>query len=131
MAQAPILSFESSAFPITDGEDDETNPGVFGRSLAEWLAKRLNERGIATTGVIAEDFGWCVAIASQPNKQYVACSSVEEHRTTWQVFAFSERGLFNRLLGKDKSAEALGNLHSEVKDILMNEPLVSSVKEEP
>ncbi len=130
MPQAPMLTFESSAFPVTSGEDEETNPGIFGRSLAEWLANRLSERGIATHGVIAEDFGWCVAVASEPHKLFVACSNAEEQQTLWQVFAFSEGGVLNRLLGRDKAAVALAELHGNVKDILSKEPSVSGMKEE-
>ena len=40
MPQGPMLTFQSSAFPVVKGEDDETNPGIYGRSLAEWLSKR-------------------------------------------------------------------------------------------
>jgi hypothetical protein len=125
-----MLTFESSAFPVASGEDQKTNPEIFGRSLAEWLAKRLGERGIATNGVIAEDFGWCVAIASEPHKLFVACSSAEEQLTSWQVYAFSEGGFLNRLLGKDEAAVALAQLHGNVKDILSKEPSVSAMKEE-
>ena len=125
-----MLIFKSSAFPVAKGEDDETNPGVFGRSLAEWLSKRLGERGIKTSGVIAEDFGWCVGIASKPHKLYVACSNAEGLETSWQLYIFAEGGLLNRLLGKDKSAEALSDLHLKVRDILSNEASISGLREE-
>lgn len=31
MKQSPILTFRSSAFPPEEGEDEATNPGIFGR----------------------------------------------------------------------------------------------------
>jgi len=130
MPQGPILTFESSAFPVAKGEDEETNPGIFGRSLAEWLTRKLVERGVKTSGVIAEDFGWCVGIASEPHKLYVACSSAEGQETSWQLYAFAETGLFSRLLGKDKSAAALSDLHLKVRDILSNEASITGLREE-
>lgn len=35
----------SSAFPIEPGEDANTNPGVFGLSLANYLTARMQLRG--------------------------------------------------------------------------------------
>jgi hypothetical protein len=55
-----MLSFESTAFAVVEGEDTETNPGIFGKALAEWLSARLNERGVKANPPFAEDWGWCV-----------------------------------------------------------------------
>ena len=41
MKQSPLLEFESSAFAVMPGEDEETNPGIYGKALAQWLADRL------------------------------------------------------------------------------------------
>ena len=130
MRQGPLLLFESTAFPVANGEDQETNPGIFGKALAEWLSGQLDQRGVRTNGVIAEDFGWCVAVASDAPKLYVACANAEDQRTAWQVFAFAEGGLLKRLLGKDTSKDALGNLHRSVKDILSTHPGVKGLREE-
>jgi hypothetical protein len=130
MPQAPILSFESTAFPVAEGEDEETNPGIFGRSLAEWISSQLKQHGMSTTAVIPEDFGWCVPVADQPGKLYVACSSADEKGTSWQVFAFSEGNVLGRLLGNNKSGEALGNLHRVLREILGENAQVSGLKEE-
>ena len=65
MKQSPLLTFESSAFAVTPGEDEETNPGIFGKALAQWLAEQLRVAGFATGAVMAEDFGWCVPVESK------------------------------------------------------------------
>jgi hypothetical protein len=33
MTQSPLLEFESSAFAVAPGEDEETNPGVYGTAV--------------------------------------------------------------------------------------------------
>jgi hypothetical protein len=33
--------FKSSKFQVEPGEDEETNPGLYGRQLARWLKARL------------------------------------------------------------------------------------------
>lgn len=46
---------ETSFFEIEPGEDQETNPGVYGRAFAHWLADRLRSRGEPVEQVLAED----------------------------------------------------------------------------
>jgi len=57
MKQSPWLEFESSAFVVVAGEDEQTNPGIYGKALAQWLAQQLRARGFAPGWVIPEDFG--------------------------------------------------------------------------
>ncbi len=130
MKQSPLLTFESSAFAVAPGEDEETNPGIFGKALAQWLADQLRVAGFPTGEVIAEDFGWCVPVESKPHALYVACASGGEEPGQWQVFAFAEGGVMARLLGKDKSAESLATLYAAVRRCLESAQEIRSVREE-
>jgi hypothetical protein len=130
MKQSALLEFESSAFAIISGEDEHTNPGIYGKSLAQWLAEQLRARGISAGDVIAEDFGWCVPVESKPHNLYVACASAEEEPNHWRVFAFAEGGTLARLFGKDKSADSLSSLFSTVKQALEVAPVVKDLREE-
>ena len=49
------VEFRSSKFPPYDGEEEEINPGLWGKRLAEYLVQKLAERGIETEEMIAED----------------------------------------------------------------------------
>src|SRR5665213_516764 len=62
MKQSPLLSFKSSAFAVTPGEDEATNPGISGKWLAQWIHDGLSGSGIDVGSVISEDFGWCAAL---------------------------------------------------------------------
>lgn len=41
------VEFESDHFAIVQHEDRETNPGICGFALAEWVAERLRARGVS------------------------------------------------------------------------------------
>jgi hypothetical protein len=118
MSQSPMLEFRSSAFPVTPGEDDETNPGIFGKSLATWLADRMMARGFETGEIIAEDFGWCVPVKVRSQRLYIACSSEDGDRQSWRVFVFAEGNLIARLLGRDNRAESVAALYDSVSQLL-------------
>lgn len=130
MKRSALLEFESSAFPVVPGEDEHTNPGIFGKALAQWLAEQLRARAVPAGDVIAEDFGWCVPVESKPHSLYVACASTDDKQHHWRVFAFAEGGTMARLFGKDKSAESLSSLFAAVKQSLKAAPGVSGLREE-
>ena len=129
MSQSPLLLFESSAFAVVPGEDEETNPGIYGSALAHWLAEQLRASGVPAGDVFGEDFGWCIPIESKPHALYVVCASGEgpDH---WQLFVFAEGGLLARLFGKDRRAELVSSLFSAVRRCLESSPAVRDLREE-
>jgi hypothetical protein len=131
--QSAMLHFESSAFEIDRSETEETNPDIFGRSLAEWVGERLRERGLPAGDVIAEDFGWCVPVRLAPHAVYVACASEEEMPASWrwQLFVFVERGLLQRLFGSDTRREAMDRVFGAVRQALESSPDIHNLSEEP
>ena len=131
MKQSPLLEFESSEFAVSLGEDTATNPGIYGKALAVWLADKLRAAGFLPGDVIAEDFGWCVPIESAPHRLYVACSSTEEEEpNTWRVFAFAEGGNVARLFGKDERASSLASLFTAIRGCLESHPSIRGLREE-
>jgi hypothetical protein len=129
MKKSPILAFESSAFAPVPGEDEATNPGIFGKALAQWLGTQLHLSGVASGGVIPEDFGWVIPVKSEPYCLHVACSSGETPNG-WMVFAFAEGGLLSRVFGRDKSGAALDSLYASVRRCLEDESRVTGLREE-
>jgi hypothetical protein len=62
-------------FTITKGEDDETNPRRYGKSLAEWIRSRFLANGLPVEDVIPEDWGWCVIVQSKPFLLWIGCGN--------------------------------------------------------
>jgi hypothetical protein len=130
MKQSSLLRFASPAFAVIPGEDEETNPGIYGKALAGWLREQLNLAGVAAGSVIAEDFGWCVPVKSPPYSLYVSCAN-DEAADHWQIYIFVEGGLVDRILRKDKSAKLLAQLYATVRRCLESSAAVHALREEP
>jgi len=128
---SPLISFHSSAFRAVPGEDENTNPGVFGHALAVWLADELEDHGLVTRGVISEDFGWCIPIVTSQHRTYVACASADESCTAWKVFVFSEGGLLARLVGRDSRSRNIDTTFSKVSTVLARSPSVRGLAVTP
>lgn len=130
--QSPVhFNFESNAFPPVAGEDDETNPGIFGRGLSEWLAEQLQGAGYEVKRLVAEDFGRLVEVAQPGCKLYVAASSTDETATQWRVYAFAEVGLLAKLRGSPSGGEAVLKLMADLKRILSANSQMRALREEP
>lgn len=128
MKQSAVLIFECKDFIVTPGEDRESNPGVFGKSLAQWLAAQLHAEGFPVGTVFAEDYGWCIPVGAKPHALYVVCAGNGDAR--WQVFAFTERGILARLFGKDSSAASLAEVFAGVRRCLESAPSVRGLRQE-
>jgi hypothetical protein len=130
MKQSPLLVFETAAFAVIPGEDEQANPGVVGKSLALWLAEQLRLAGVSAGEVIAEDFGWCIPVEPTSHSLYVACAGTGEEPDQWRVFAFAESRVIDRLRGKDKSAESLAALFAAVRRCIEAAPDIRGLREE-
>ena len=69
------VEFVSDAFPSYPGEDEEINPGIWGKRLAEYLVSALRERGIETKEIYAEDWGWEIPVVNEAFPIYIGCSN--------------------------------------------------------
>jgi hypothetical protein len=56
------VEFRSSKYPPYECEEEQINPGLWGKRLAEYLVEKLAEKGIATDEMNSEDWGWFVPI---------------------------------------------------------------------
>ncbi len=129
MSQSPMLRFASNAFLDLPEFDPETDPSIFGQTLATWLAQRLQAQGYAPGEVIAEDFGWCVPLANKPQRLWLACSGGAGDPAQWRVFVFAEGGLLRRLFGAD-AAQSIATAFDAVKRTLENATEIADLREE-
>jgi hypothetical protein len=119
--------FTSAHFTVQPGEDEETNPGIYGKALAEWMAAQLKIRGVAVEGVAAEDFGRCVMIKRTPVMLWVACASLDDEPTRWQMFIAVERGVMARLRRVDPGPD-LDELRRHYRALVNEIPGVTDIE---
>jgi hypothetical protein len=103
MQSSKHLIFRSPLFSIEPGEDAETNPGIYGKALANWLASRLPAAGRTIHGCLSEDFGRLVHVAHPRLRVYVACANGHEFADEWQIFAIAAgAGLTSLFASREK-----------------------------
>jgi hypothetical protein len=127
MSIGPQVTFSSQHFKPIHGEDEQTNPGRFGKALAEWLAARLNERGVSTESVVPEDFGWAIVVYRQPFKLWLGCGNTEGSTTEWSIFPVAELSLMQRLFKRVDPTSEIEELRAHLAEMVPLIPDVSDV----
>ncbi|MES2316124.1 MAG: hypothetical protein V4631_01400 [Pseudomonadota bacterium] len=116
------IRFTSTEFPVLPHEDEELNPGILGRSVADWIKTCLVGGKFEITEDINEDFGHCLMVHRKPYWLWVGCSGLSDHEypedgldesvaaslplesIEWTVWVSTEWGLLSRLLRRDRRA---------------------------
>ena len=73
------VEFRSDRFPPYDGEEQQVNPGLWRKRLAEFLRDNLRTEGFASEEPIAEDWGWVVPITNEHFRLWIGCGNYEEY----------------------------------------------------
>jgi hypothetical protein len=128
--------FTSKLFAVEAGEDEDINPGRYGRQLAIWLKAQLERRGYRVEPIIAEDWGRCLMLFRDPFLLWVGCGNVDDSadeppgdEIVWHCFPAAEVPLFKRLFSKPDTGSALSKLHADLFAILSAEPAITLVEE--
>lgn len=67
------VEFRSSKFPPYEGEEEQINPGLWGKRLAEYLVDRLASRGVETEEIVAEDWGYYIRVKNERFSLGICC----------------------------------------------------------
>ncbi|MCP4326643.1 MAG: hypothetical protein GY787_33400 [Alteromonadales bacterium] len=132
--------FKSTSLKVIAGEDEETNPFRFGKSVAQWLSKKLAENGFDAS-ISAEDWGWRIDCLSKPFPIWVGCGNFEEtdgegnwkepsiDDLTWQCFIESDKPFFKKILNMANVDEEVNELSNVLYKILESTEHISFVSE--
>ena len=67
------VEFRSSKFPPYEVEQEQINPGLWGKRLAEYLREKLRTDGIQTGDIYSEDWGWALPIQNESASWVASC----------------------------------------------------------
>jgi len=130
--------FTSPLFQIEPGEEQEVNPGCYGRQLAIWLKNQLERRGYAVEPIINEDWGRCLMCSRDPFMLWVGCGNMQtaspgqrphHEAIVWHCFAVAEVPFWKRLFRRPDTTAALSRLDKNLGAILTGSTDIQLVQE--
>ncbi len=132
--------FKSSELKVIPGEDEETNPLRFGKSVANWIAESLDQNGFETS-VYPEDWGWRIDCLNSPCPIWIGCGNMDEddgngdlkepdiNNLTWQCFVEADKPFFKNLLKKIDASKEVAQVSKALADLLENTSHITLVQE--
>jgi len=121
------VEFRSVKFPPYEGEEEQINPGLWGRRLAEYLVARLAERGIETHEMLAEDWGWYVPVRSDGAKLALCCGHQQGDDDEFLCFTEPAQPIVRKLFRQVDVTSQLTRLTGAIADILESDPDITDI----
>jgi hypothetical protein len=121
------VEFRSSKFPPYEGEEEQINPGLWGKRLAEYLVQKLAEKGIKTEEIIGEDWGWYIPVQNEGFTLTVCCGHQNGDDDQFVCFTDPSTPITKKFLRKIDATTQLARLTEALQQILSTDPDIRDV----
>jgi hypothetical protein len=121
------VEFRSKKFPPYEHEEQEINPGLWGKRLAEYFSLKLTEKGIEAGEPVAEDWGWLVPIQNEQFPLALCCGHQDGADDEFLCFTEPAKPVVKKLFKNIDARAQLSALTSAVDQILASDPEIRDV----
>ncbi len=122
------VTFRSRKFPPYEGEEEQINPGLWGKRLAEYLVEKLNAMGIETQDIIPEDWGWYIPIKNEGFRLGICCGHQSGGDDEFLCFTDPTTPIIWKLFRKIDVTEQMSRIVGALEKILSSEPEITNVE---
>ena len=121
------VEFRSDKFPPYEGEEEQINPGLWGKRLAEYFVQRLSEKGIKTDEIIPEDWGWYIPIPNDGFRLALCCGHQHGDVDEFLCFTDPSTPIVKKFFKKIDATAQLSQLTEALQQILASDPEITDV----
>lgn len=122
------VEFRSNKFPPCDGEEEEINPGLWGKRLAEYLKAKLTDLGIETDDVVGEDWGYLVGVKNETFPLAVGCGHQYGDDDQFLCFIEPNKPMIRKWFKKIDTTQQVTRLSAALEKILASDPDIRDVQ---
>lgn len=122
------VEFRSDKFPPYDGEQEEMNPGLWGKRLAEYLQKNLPHYGVQVMGIGAEDWGWMVELENREFPLWIGCGHQSGDNDAFLCFIEPSKPLIRKWFKKIDTTVQVGRVSEALKKVLQSDPDIRNIE---
>ena len=121
------VEFRSSKFPPYEGEEEEINPGLWGKRLTEYLAQKLAERGIETEEFTVEDWGCYLPVKNEGFRLALCFGHQDGDEDQFLVFTEPSTPKVKKFFRTIDATAPLTRLLDAVREILSADPDIREI----
>ena len=122
------VAFRSSKFPPYEGEEEEINPGIWGKRLAEYFVDKLKGTGVEAEEIIGEDWGWYIPIKNEGFRLAICCGHQDGDEDEFLCYTDPATPIVKKLFRKTDATEQLSRLVAVMTKILASDPEIRDVE---
>ena len=122
------VEFRSNIFPPYDGDEEEINPGLWGKRLAEYLQENLPKQGIKVIGIGAEDWGWMVELENEDFPLWIGCGHQNGENDEFLCFIEPSKPFVRKWFKKIDTTSQVNRVAKTLKQVLEASPDIHSIK---
>ena len=122
------VTFRSDKFPPYEGEQEQINPGLWGKRLAEYFVEKLKAMGIEAEVIIPEDWGWYIPIKEEEFRLAICCGHQDGDDDEFLCFTDPATPIIKRLFKRIDATEQLGRVVAAVDEILSSDPEIRDIE---
>jgi hypothetical protein len=121
------VEFLSDNFPSYENEEEQINPGRYGKRLADFLAEGLSAYGFNVRCVGAEDWGWMVELENEAFPLWVGCGNDEEVDNGFLCFIEPSTPIVRKWFSKIDTTSTVERLATAIEALLQGGGKVSNL----
>jgi len=121
------VKFRSNKFPPYDGEEEQINPGLWGKRLAEFLRDNLSQQGFKVVNIGAEDWGWMVELENESFPLWIGCGHQQGDEDKFLCFIEPAKPVIMKWFKKINTTKQIGRLSEALSKILESDPDIRDV----
>ena len=123
------VEFRSERFPAYEGEEEQINPGLWGKRLAEYLQQKLRAEGVGIGEIYSEDWGWAIPINNdEPFATWIGCGHQNGEDDEFLCFIEPSKPVIRKLFKKIDTTQAVGRVAAALDKILTSDPEIRDVR---
>ena len=122
------VTVRSKKFPPYNGEEEQINPGLWGKRLAEYLVDKLKPHGIETEEIIAEDWGWYIPIKNERFRLAICCGHQNGDDDEFLCFTDPATPIIRKLFKRIDATHELTRVLTAMEKILSSDPEITNVE---
>lgn len=122
------IEFPYEAFPPNESEEEEINPGMYGKRLADFLADGLKDHEFHVTSVSPKDWGWMIELENKEFPLWVGCGNYEEYTKGFLYFIEPSKPAIRKWFKNINTTDTIERLASAIESILEQSDKVSNMR---
>jgi hypothetical protein len=122
------VEFRSDKFPPYEGEQEQINPRLWGRHLAEYLKQKLTGLAIETGEIGFEDWGCVLPVKNESFVLWVGCGHQYGDDDVFLCFIEPSKPVVRKLFKKIDTTEQVARLVKALENILVSDPDIRDVR---